>query len=257
MAALPRSLHQSGATQQRRWQALAHHRPPQPQQQPASTGERSGPTAEDRQYSMRALELASRALGQTFPNPAVGCVIVKDGEVGIGARSSSAPGAFHQPRRRNRPNQPPRLRPPLLAAGGGGGLPPQGRHAARRGLCAQGGRWGPRAAAARQQLGNLAAPAARKSRLGRRPPSATPLPRRPAGQGRDCVRDAGAVQPFWQDAAMQPGAGGRGGEAGAGPRGALRTPPPGARLHGTTGPCSSNRGSSSLRLSEAGGLAGR
>jgi diaminohydroxyphosphoribosylaminopyrimidine deaminase/5-amino-6-(5-phosphoribosylamino)uracil reductase len=30
---------------------------------------------------MRALQLASRALGQTFPNPAVGCVIVKDGEV--------------------------------------------------------------------------------------------------------------------------------------------------------------------------------
>lgn len=29
----------------------------------------------------QALELASRALGQTYPNPAVGCVVVCDGEV--------------------------------------------------------------------------------------------------------------------------------------------------------------------------------
>ena len=64
--------------QQRRWQDLA--RRPSPSCA-ASAGERSAPTAEDRQYMMRALQLASRALGQTFPNPAVGCVIVKDGEV--------------------------------------------------------------------------------------------------------------------------------------------------------------------------------
>ncbi len=30
----------------------------------------------------RALELAKRGLGKTHPNPAVGCVILKDGEVG-------------------------------------------------------------------------------------------------------------------------------------------------------------------------------
>lgn len=29
----------------------------------------------------RALELARTALGKTYPNPAVGCVIVKDGTV--------------------------------------------------------------------------------------------------------------------------------------------------------------------------------
>lgn len=31
---------------------------------------------------LQALELAKSALGQTHPNPAVGCVIVKDGQVG-------------------------------------------------------------------------------------------------------------------------------------------------------------------------------
>jgi pyrimidine deaminase RibD-like protein len=41
-------------------------------------------TQEDRAYIMQALDLAKRALGQTYPNPAVGCVIVKDGQVGIG-----------------------------------------------------------------------------------------------------------------------------------------------------------------------------
>ena len=36
---------------------------------------------EDSAYMRRALELAARATGETFPNPLVGCVIVKDGEV--------------------------------------------------------------------------------------------------------------------------------------------------------------------------------
>lgn len=31
----------------------------------------------------QALALAQRAVGQTYPNPAVGCVIVKDGKVGV------------------------------------------------------------------------------------------------------------------------------------------------------------------------------
>ncbi|GAB4817819.1 hypothetical protein N2152v2_004865 [Parachlorella kessleri] len=36
----------------------------------------------DRQYMRRALELAARGLGKTYPNPAVGCVVVADsGEV--------------------------------------------------------------------------------------------------------------------------------------------------------------------------------
>lgn len=31
----------------------------------------------------QALQLAQRGLGRTYPNPAVGCVIVKDGKVGL------------------------------------------------------------------------------------------------------------------------------------------------------------------------------
>lgn len=38
-------------------------------------------TDQDRAYVRQAIDLAARALGQTHPNPAVGCVIVKDGEV--------------------------------------------------------------------------------------------------------------------------------------------------------------------------------
>lgn len=36
----------------------------------------------DRNYMREALELAKRGLGHTHPNPAVGCVLVKDGQVG-------------------------------------------------------------------------------------------------------------------------------------------------------------------------------
>jgi len=32
---------------------------------------------------LHALELARRSIGKTDPNPAVGCVIVKDGQVGL------------------------------------------------------------------------------------------------------------------------------------------------------------------------------
>src|SRR5512134_1625308 len=37
--------------------------------------------AEDSRHMLTALALASRSLGQVWPNPAVGCVIVKDGNV--------------------------------------------------------------------------------------------------------------------------------------------------------------------------------
>ena len=36
---------------------------------------------DDRAYMRHALALARRGHGQTHPNPAVGCVIVKDGQV--------------------------------------------------------------------------------------------------------------------------------------------------------------------------------
>lgn len=39
-------------------------------------------TEQDRAYMRQALQLAQRGLGHTHPNPAVGCVIVKDGQVG-------------------------------------------------------------------------------------------------------------------------------------------------------------------------------
>lgn len=49
---------------------------------PAQTPAAAAVTEADRAYMRRALELASRALGETFPNPAVGCVIVNDaGEI--------------------------------------------------------------------------------------------------------------------------------------------------------------------------------
>ena len=35
----------------------------------------------DRRFMARALELAKQAKGQTFPNPCVGCVLVKDDEI--------------------------------------------------------------------------------------------------------------------------------------------------------------------------------
>uniref|UniRef100_A0A383VBG7 Riboflavin biosynthesis protein PYRD, chloroplastic n=1 Tax=Tetradesmus obliquus TaxID=3088 RepID=A0A383VBG7_TETOB len=47
-----------------------------------STAQATGAVSqEDRAYMLQALELAKRALGKTHPNPAVGCVIVKDGQV--------------------------------------------------------------------------------------------------------------------------------------------------------------------------------
>ncbi|KAK9810270.1 hypothetical protein WJX72_007704 [[Myrmecia] bisecta] len=51
----------------------------------AAAGSSAGPTTqgseEDKQYMLQALALARRALGKTEPNPAVGCVILKDGQV--------------------------------------------------------------------------------------------------------------------------------------------------------------------------------
>ena len=36
---------------------------------------------EDRQHMQHALTLAKKGLGKTYPNPAVGCVIVQQGKV--------------------------------------------------------------------------------------------------------------------------------------------------------------------------------
>ncbi|KFM27916.1 Riboflavin biosynthesis protein RibD [Auxenochlorella protothecoides] len=45
-------------------------------------GEGSGVTSADREYMRLALDLASRGVGQTHPNPAVGCVLVRDSPAG-------------------------------------------------------------------------------------------------------------------------------------------------------------------------------
>ena len=50
----------------------------------------SKPKPDDIQYMRHALRLAERALGSTAPNPAVGCVIVKDGR--IAGRGWTQPG---------------------------------------------------------------------------------------------------------------------------------------------------------------------
>ncbi|WP_312125518.1 bifunctional diaminohydroxyphosphoribosylaminopyrimidine deaminase/5-amino-6-(5-phosphoribosylamino)uracil reductase RibD [Brevundimonas sp.] len=47
-------------------------------------------TAQDAQFMRRAIELAKQNMGRTWPNPAVGCVILKDGE--IVAEAATAPG---------------------------------------------------------------------------------------------------------------------------------------------------------------------
>ncbi len=46
--------------------------------------------ADDARFMGRAIELAVERMGQTWPNPAVGCVIVKDGE--IVSEAATAPG---------------------------------------------------------------------------------------------------------------------------------------------------------------------
>ncbi len=45
-------------------------------------------------YMARALQLASRALGSVSPNPAVGAVLVRDGEI-VGEGATQPPGAAH------------------------------------------------------------------------------------------------------------------------------------------------------------------
>jgi diaminohydroxyphosphoribosylaminopyrimidine deaminase/5-amino-6-(5-phosphoribosylamino)uracil reductase len=51
-------------------------------------------TERDAQHLLRALELAARARGQTSPNPIVGAVVVKDGNV-IGEGITQPPGEDH------------------------------------------------------------------------------------------------------------------------------------------------------------------
>lgn len=48
------------------------------------------PLAEDGRFMARAIGLARARMGQTWPNPAVGCVLVRDGEVV--AEAATAPG---------------------------------------------------------------------------------------------------------------------------------------------------------------------
>ncbi len=51
-------------------------------------------SSDDRQHMRQALELAKRGSGKTHPNPAVGCVVLKDGKVGHHALRGNA--AFAQ-----------------------------------------------------------------------------------------------------------------------------------------------------------------
>ncbi len=48
----------------------------------------------DTQFMQRALQVAATMLGQTAPNPAVGCVIVKDGAI-VGEAATAAGGRPH------------------------------------------------------------------------------------------------------------------------------------------------------------------
>lgn len=46
--------------------------------------------SDDARFMARAIDLAKARMGETWPNPAVGCVIVRDGE--IAAEAATAPG---------------------------------------------------------------------------------------------------------------------------------------------------------------------
>src|SRR5689334_9055162 len=61
---------------------------------PSATKTRNSPARADVAHMRAALALAGRALGTTWPNPAVGCVLVKDGDAGprVIARGATAPG---------------------------------------------------------------------------------------------------------------------------------------------------------------------
>ena len=50
--------------------------------------------ADDTHYMQRALEVARQSLGHTSPNPTVGAVIVKDGQI-IGEGATQPPGQAH------------------------------------------------------------------------------------------------------------------------------------------------------------------
>jgi len=50
--------------------------------------------ADEMDYMARALQLASRALGTCSPNPAVGAVIVRDGQI-VGEGATQPPGEAH------------------------------------------------------------------------------------------------------------------------------------------------------------------
>ncbi len=51
-------------------------------------------TADDERFMGRAIDLALGAMGETWPNPAVGCVIVKDGQV-LSEAATAAGGRPH------------------------------------------------------------------------------------------------------------------------------------------------------------------
>src|SRR3546814_19633447 len=67
--------------------------------EPTMTEQRAVP-GQDERYMRIALGLAARGLGNTWPNPAVGCVIVKDGRIvgrgwtQVGGRPHAEPHAL-------------------------------------------------------------------------------------------------------------------------------------------------------------------
>ena len=69
--------------------------------------------SDDDVFMRRAIDLALDRMGETWPNPAVGCVIVKDGRL----LAEAATAAGGRPTPRNRPCRLPaprsRARPPM------------------------------------------------------------------------------------------------------------------------------------------------
>src|SRR5690606_4695854 len=77
----------TSSSSSRAWRARRNAPPPSPMPTPP-------PNERDAHFMAVALRLAERGLGQVWPNPAVGCVVVKDGRI-VGRGWTQAGGRPH------------------------------------------------------------------------------------------------------------------------------------------------------------------
>ena len=186
-----------------RTQRRLHGRCPSgPSAAPAPLQAQSAVTEEDRRHMQRALELAARGLGRTYPNPAVGCVIVDAAgqvvgegyhpQVGEGSDCTAAAAACCC--------LPPLRQLPWQRAAGAAAARAEPGAAQRRRIERAAQRAAQRTACAAPPPAGWAAACGgvRSARGGA------------ARGGRHRLCHPGALQPLWPHAALQPRAGGGG-----------------------------------------------